>query len=101
MEDKKRLTAEELSSHVKVSTLKRLLETMPVQRAFSEALMQYLDKKGLLQKETCHSLTLGILFAEFINANVDPNSDEDMRNYYISRAILSNTDKLPLIQEGS
>jgi hypothetical protein len=86
-----------VSPSVNVAVLKELLRKMPVQVKFKENFEKYLESKKILQTKECSAFVLGVAFGEFVNKNVDPNSDEDMKDYYVSRAILSNTDKLPLI----
>lgn len=93
----KKTFADLVGPSVEIAVLKELLEKMPVQEKFKKNLSQHLERKKLFQSKECSAFVLGVAYAEWVNKNVDPNSDVDMRDYHVSRAILSNTDKLPLI----
>jgi hypothetical protein len=84
-------------SNVEVESLKNVLSQMPVQEHFKEGLIKHLHEKGLLKNRLCNSLILGVAFAEYVNKKVDPKSDDDMKDFYISRAILSNEEILPVV----
>lgn len=81
---------------VEVQALKDLIAQLPVQPKFKENLDKYFESKKLYQTKECSAFVMGVAFAEYVNKNVDSNSDADMKDYYISRAILANTNMLPL-----
>lgn len=85
-----------VKNHVKVNDLKLLLAKLPVKTQFKEGLINYLENKGLFKSETCSSFVLGVAFGEFVNKNVDPTSDDSMRDFHVAKAILANPEMLQI-----
>jgi hypothetical protein len=67
---------------------------------FKEGLLGFFKEKKILERETCSSFVLGVAFAEYSNKNVDSDSNEDMRNFYVILEALSNTNKVQNFKVG-
>lgn len=100
---KKKQEWEKIASHsVWTEDLKSQIEKTPVQAEFKQGLLDHLESKGLLKEDKCNSFVLGVAFGEYANKTVDPKSDQSMRDFYVTAAVLANTKRVkPVMPEES